>query len=364
MTATTAAADRPAPTAHGVPAGSRTPAVPLVGAAAALLVVIAGCSSPASGVASGTTGATASGSTASGDVGGAVATAPGTSGGAPANGVTGSGTPIPGGSAAELPRGGRTVFPANRLVGFSGYPGTPALGRMGVGKLADRVAEMDKLGRVYRQGRPLHLPVLELIATIVHGSPGKDGMYRGRIDEHIVQTHLEAARQGRGLLLLNIQPGRSDFLTEVKHWEKYLVDPHVGVALDPEWRMGKGQVPMRVFGSVNGTELNAVAAYLSGLVAKHNLPEKVMVVHQLRLDIIKNEAGLKRHPGVVAIKSVDGIGSPSMKLETWRVLTKKMNPVFHPGFKLFYSEDAEFGPIMKPAAVMAIKPTPEYILYE
>lgn len=256
------------------------------------------------------------------------------------------------------------MFPRYRLVGFSGYPGSPALGRMGIGNLADRVAEMDRLGRTYRAGRAAHLPVLELIATIVHGTPGKDGKFRGRADEAIVRTHLDAARAGRGLLLLNIQPGRSDFLTEVKAWEKFLVEPDVGVALDPEWRMGPGQIPMKVFGKVNGTELNAVAAYLSGLVAKHDLPEKVMVVHQLRLDIVTNESALKRHPGVVAIKSVDGIGSPAMKLQTWRTLTKAMNPVFHPGFKLFYSEDAEFGPIMTPQAVLAITPTPEYILYE
>lgn len=348
-----------ATTAGGRPTACANPSVVPVGLAAVpavvLAVVLGACSSPGAAAPAGTT--TGSGTTTAPAAGAAADIAPDA-------GSTESAAPTPAGDPPKLPRGGRTVFPANRLVGFSGYPGSPALGRMGVGKLADRVAEMDKIGREYRMGRPLHLPVLELIATIVHGSPGKDGKYRGRIDERIVKNHLAAARAGRGLLLLNIQPGRSDFLTEVKFWEKYLVDPHVGVALDPEWRMGKGQVPMRVFGSVNGTELNAVAAYLSGLVKKHNLPEKVMVVHQLRLDIIKNEAGLKKHPGVVAIKSVDGIGSPGMKLQTWRTLTKKMNPVFHPGFKLFYQEDAEFGPIMMPKAVMAIKPTPEYILYE
>lgn len=343
-----------ATTAGGRPPARTFVAVVPVGLAAALAVALGACSSPGAAAPAGTSKPTG---TATAPAAGAAAdTAPDAASTDPA--------PTPAGDPPELPRGGRTVFPAHRLVGFSGYPGSPALGRMGVGKLADRVAEMDKIGREYRMGRQLHLPVLELIATIVHGSPGKDGKYRGRIDERIVKNHLAAARAGRGLLLLNIQPGRSDFLTEVKHWEKYLVDPHVGVALDPEWRMGKGQVPMRVFGSVNGTELDAVAAYLAGLVKKHNLPEKVMVVHQLRLDIVKNEAGLKRHPGVVAIKSVDGIGSPAMKLQTWRTLTKKMNPVFHPGFKLFYQEDAEFGPIMRPKAVMAIKPTPEYILYE
>jgi hypothetical protein len=36
----------------------------------------------------------------------------------------------------------------------------------------------------------------------------------------------------------------------------------------------------------------------------------------------------------------------------------------HTGFKLFLQEDAERGPLMTPAQVLRLRPTPEYVLYE
>ena len=43
----------------------------------------------------------------------------------------------------ELPRGGRTLFPRYRLVGYSGAPGSKAFGRLGVGDLDERVREIE-----------------------------------------------------------------------------------------------------------------------------------------------------------------------------------------------------------------------------
>jgi hypothetical protein len=36
----------------------------------------------------------------------------------------------------------------------------------------------------------------------------------------------------------------------------------------------------------------------------------------------------------------------------------------HPGFKLFHDEDTRSGPLMTPKQVLALRPTPEYVLYE
>ncbi|MEZ5088827.1 MAG: hypothetical protein R2719_03360 [Micropruina sp.] len=36
-------------------------------------------------------------------------------------------------AASELPRGGRELFPRYRLFGYSGYPGAPGQGRLGIG---------------------------------------------------------------------------------------------------------------------------------------------------------------------------------------------------------------------------------------
>lgn len=223
---------------------------------------------------------------------------------------------------------------------------------------------MEKRAAPYAKGRTI-MPILELIATTVHGSPGKDGMYRSRIDDEVIEEWLACARRHKAMLLLNIQPGRANFPDEVKAYEKWLRHPEVGLALDPEWRMGPDEVPMRTFGHVTAAELNECATWLAALVARHRLPEKVMLYHQLNPGVVSGESTLKVHKGVVMIKSVDGIGSPGAKTDTWKRVVASLPKHVHPGFKLFYSEDVETGGrLMTPAEVMALKPTPEYILFE
>ena len=265
--------------------------------------------------------------------------------------------------AAQLPRGGRTVFPQHRLVGYSGVTGAPTLGRLGTGDLDQRMAEVERRARSFRDGREV-LPVAEIIATTVHPSPGKDGMYRGRMADRNIATYLKAVRKSRGILLLNIQPGRADFLDEVKAYERWLREPDVGVALDPEWAIGEGEIPGRVFGETTGKELDQVSRYLSALVARRNLPEKVMVVHELAPRIVRRESGLKDHPGVVVVKSIDGIGSRGAKEATYRAVWRGTPDFVHPGFKLFFTEDREHGRLMTPRQILALNPKPEYVLYE
>jgi len=268
--------------------------------------------------------------------------------------------PVP----VALPRGGREVFPAHRLVGYSGGPGSAAFGRLGVGDLDGRADEIERLAVRYAAGRT-PLPVLELIAVVVQPRPGRDGTYRVRIGPDVVDAYLAAARRHRALLLLNVQPGRARFLDEVRALERWLVEPDVGIALDPEWAVGAGQVPGRVFGRTTGADLDGVAAYLAGLVTGHGLPQKVMVVHQLRVDIVDRFGDLGERPEVAVVQSVDGIGPPAAKIGTWGRVSAGRPSGVRPGFKLFFDEDTEAGSrLMTPAEVLALRPVPEYVLYE
>ncbi|XVX19201.1 hypothetical protein ACQP1U_12845 [Actinomycetota bacterium] len=263
----------------------------------------------------------------------------------------------------ELPGGGRTVFPDYRLFGYSGQPGAPGQGRLGIGDLDERVLEIKKRGKRYAYGRQI-MPTLELISTVVHAKPGKDGMYRSRIPHEQIDEHLAAARRHEGMLLLNIQPGRAEFLDEARYYEKYLLDPHVGLALDPEWAVKPGQVPGKVYGSTTGADLDAVGEYVADLVKEHDLPQKVIVVHQLHPDIISGEDAIQERPEVAWVKSVDGIGDAEDKVKTWHKITATQPALFHGGFKLFYEEDAVHGPLMTSKQVMALRPVPEYVLFE
>lgn len=274
------------------------------------------------------------------------------------------GAPVPSPPRPQLPRGGRELFPRYRLVGFSGSPASPALGRLGIGDIHARAAEMEKWAATYAHGR-LGLPVFELITVIAQRYPGHDGLYRVRTGDEVIAAYLAAARRHRGLLLLNVQPGRATFLDEVRSLDRWLREPDVGLALDPEWAVGPGQVPGRVFGRTTGTVLDGVAAHVSRTVQQLDLPEKAMVVHQLAPRVIRDLTALRPHPGVVPVKSVDGIGPPAAKVATWRGLTHDLPDGVHAGFKLFFEEDVEGGsPLMTPAQVLDLRPTPEYVLYE
>jgi hypothetical protein len=296
---------------------------------------------------------------------GAASPAPAPTTSAPAASTT-SATPTPP-PQPELPRGGREVFPRYRLVGFSGGPGSAALGRLGIGDPDRRVAEIERLGAAYAGGRQV-LPVLELITVVAHDKPGRSGQYNGTIDAAEIDRWLVIARRHRAVLLLNVQPGRADFLPLVRSLQRWLVQPDVGVALDPEWAVGPGQVPGRVFGSTTGEELDGVAAYLDALVRTRRLPQKIMVVHQLAPKVIRHLERLRPHPGVAVVKSVDGIGPAAAKIDTWNRLVAGLDRLpggVHPGFKLFFEEDERgASTLMTPAQVTALKPTPEYVLYE
>lgn len=302
---------------------------------------------------------------------GSPAAAPASTDGASTSASAGVAPPAPSTSAtstpatsAELPRGGRTLFPQYRVVGFAGAPGSEAFGRLGIGKLDDRTAELEEKAKEYAAGRT-PLPALELIATVSTRAPGPDKMHRTRTSDETVRTYLDAARRSKSLLLINIQPGRADFLPEVKAYEKWLKEPDVGLALDPEWAVGPQQVPGKVYGETTGKELDEVAAYVSGLVAEHDLPEKLLVFHQVAASIVQNEDQLEPHPGVVVVKSVDGIGSRQLKKATWNVLTRDLEPHVHAGFKLFFKEDVErSGHLMSPDEVLALEPEVEYVVYE
>jgi hypothetical protein len=263
----------------------------------------------------------------------------------------------------ELPRGGRLLFPDHRLVGYCGTPGAPALGAL-QGNLDAKAKALEARAAPYADGREI-LPVFELIAVVVQGYPGADGKYRSRVEDRIVDDYLRAARQSKALLLLNIQPGQSDFLTEVKSFEVYLREPDVGVALDPEWAMKAKQRPGALWGGTTGAAINEVAAFLSGIVEQWNLPEKALVFHEVVREVVKDESLVTPYPGVAIIKSVDGIGPAHAKIATYGNLMERMAAGVHPGFKLFFDEDTHGGSrLMTAKEVLSLSPQPEYVMYE
>src|SRR5438067_3030800 len=233
----------------------------------------------------------------------------------------------------QLPRGGRTLLPGHLIVAYYGIVGTSnILGKSG--DLEADAAGVERQARAYRRfGRPVQ-PAFELVTTFAAPSPGTDGTYSAATDRSIVQRYLEAAHRHKLLLILDFQPGRGEFLPEVRRYERFLLDPAVGVALDPEWKLGLTELPDRVIGSSSAASINVVSAYLSRLVRTHRLPQKLFIVHEFQLRELPDRQGILFRPGLATVLQMDGLGPVSTKLESYRKVTRGAFG-FHPGFKVF-----------------------------
>ena len=245
-------------------------------------------------------------------------------------------------------------------MAFYGAPQDEALGALGIGTPASAAARLERAAAPYaRRSRPV-LPAFELISTIAAAAPGEDGLHRIHQPPEVIDRYLRAARRAEALLLLDVQPGRGDFLSEARRLERWLREPDVGLALDPEWHVGANEVPGQVIGSVSAQDVNEVSAYVAGLVRRHDLPEKLFVVHQFTADMIEDKARVARRPGLAITMNVDGFGNRANKVSKYAAFTSEAAR-FNDGFKLFYEEDVG---LMRPRQVLALAPPPDLIVYE
>jgi hypothetical protein len=257
------------------------------------------------------------------------------------------GSPARAATLAQLPRGGREVLPRYRVVAYYGAPQDPELGALGIGTPDAAVKRLRRQAAAYDAGGRPVMPALELIAVVAAHDPGEGGRYSLRQDDRVIARYLRAARRAKALLLLDIQPGRSDFFTETTRLRKWLREPDVGLALDPEWRVAAGQIP------------GQVTAWLADLTAKDKLPQKLVVIHQFTDDMV-DETTLKPRRGLAMVLNADGFGTAPVKVSKYHRFTNQ-SPGFGTGFKLFYHEDVG---MMKPRRVLKLHPVPDFVVYE
>jgi hypothetical protein len=221
-------------------------------------------------------------------------------------------------------------------------------------------ARIQKAAKPFEKaGKKPVLPAMEFIATIANRHAGPDGNYSTPMADAVIERWLKAARKAKMLLIIDVQPGHGDFLTEVKRYDKWLREPDVGLAMDPEWKMPKGVAPGSRIGSTDAKTVNAVSAYLNDIVTEHKLPQKLFVVHQFRETMIRDRSKVVTRPGLATVFHIDGFGGREIKLKVYRYLRAPKG--FYNGFKLFFDEDTN---MFEPREVMRFRDVPDLITYQ
>ncbi|SDQ42879.1 hypothetical protein SAMN02800687_1844 [Curtobacterium sp. UNCCL20] len=263
----------------------------------------------------------------------------------------------------QLPHGGQRPFDGHRYVALYGAPGAPALGVLGEQDPAATVRRAESVAASYKGlGDVPVTPAMEVIATVAAGDAGADGDYSTELAPSTLEPYVDAAHDAGMPVILDLQPGRADFLSQAKRYESLLSKPGVWLALDPEWRLGHDQVPLKQIGSVRASEVNEVSSWLSALVKEKGLPPKALVLHQFRLSMIQDRASLESHPELDLLIHADGQGSQPDKQATWKALHSGAPAGVHWGWKNFTDEDT---PMLSPEETMAdVSPTPSLVTYQ
>ncbi len=265
---------------------------------------------------------------------------------------------------STLPGGGTTLFPDRRIIAFYGSPVTFRLGLLGE---QNPQATIDRLAPVvdsYRIGDETLIPGFELIATVADSAAGDDGNYSKELDPEALREWIDVAVANDVYVIIDLQPGRTDFLTQAKIYEEYLRLPNVGLALDPEWRIGPDDVHLVKVGSVDAAEVNEVVDYLVDLVREEHLPQKALVLHQFQTAMITNRELIRTPPELAVVVHVDGQGPLGTKYGTYdTMLGDPIGPDQNLwwGWKNFLDEDT---PMATPEQTNAVDPLPVIVTFQ
>jgi hypothetical protein len=263
----------------------------------------------------------------------------------------------------QLPGGGQVLFPGRMIVALYGHPGAPALGVLGRQGLQASILRARHVAAAYQSlSRVPVIPAMEIIATVAEAHPGYDGSYSYQAPVSFLRPWVLRATAAGMYVILDLQPGRASLLAQARRYQSLLELPGVGLALDPEWKLQPGQVPLHQIGGVSVDEVNSVISWLSGLTARYQLPQKLLVLHQFRLSMIRGERELDtRHDDLSILIHMDGQGTQGAKRQTWQAVTGAAPRGVYFGWKNFYFQDH---PMMSPRQTITRTPALSMVSYQ
>ncbi len=254
------------------------------------------------------------------------------------------------------------LLPHFRILTYYGHPHDANMGIVGEHAIEDVHRLLIEEAERYEIADPDRevIAAFELIATVAQRVPGADGTYILDTDIKTLTEWVNYAADHDMLVFLDVQIGRGSVAAELEKVRSLLLRPNVHLAIDPEFAVADGQTPGDHIGSVWAESITYAQNELAALVEAHNLPPKVLIVHQFREDMIKEKETLRPVPGVQLVIDADGFGDPDLKTSVYNILVRD-EPVEFGGIKLFYRQDK---PLMEPSDVVDLNPSPDLVIYQ
>jgi len=256
------------------------------------------------------------------------------------------------------------ILPERRIIAYYGNPLSRRMGVLGEYPPEEMLQMLDAEVAAWEAADPETpvQPALHVIAVVARDRPGADSMFRGRMADTLIERVIQWAATRDAIVIVDVQAGYSTLQQELPRLERFLRLPNVHLAVDPEFMMKNGGIPGRHMGSMDASDVNYAVRYLSQLVARHDLPPKVLIVHRFTRRGLTNARDVRLDPNVQIVMHMDGFGTPVLKMNTWRNYIVP-EPVQFVGWKQFYKARND-NPRTSIQQILALRPKVLYVQYQ
>jgi hypothetical protein len=205
------------------------------------------------------------------------------------------------------------------------------------------------------------VPTYHMVSTVADGHPGPDGDYSHQVPLEKLEDWVSYASENGVACILDLQPGFADLQAEFDRIKHLLYNPHVHLALDPEFFMvEEGEIPGERLGTISIYQINLIQAQLSYIALEIGL-NRVLIIHQFEDEMLPNKEQLVDYPYVDLVIDADGFGGKWSKVKDYEQYVGE--PGFeYGGIKIFLREDPL--PLLSLEEVFWLDPLPAIIIYQ
>jgi len=270
--------------------------------------------------------------------------------------------PSAGAAPSPAPAAATSLFDHGQVVAFYGSPLSPGLGVLGMYPGEEMAQRLTGQARIYDDlnGDRDVIPAMDLIYGVVQAEPTENGLYVSYLPDEVVDEYIRLAEEHDLQLILDLQIGRSTVADEVAKVGRFLENPRVHVAIDPEYAVGPDGYPVYTPGLISGHDINAAQLYLDGLTKRLHLPRKMLVIHQFMEDTIMEGEVTADIPDVDLVLNMDAYGDYPDKVEKYHYFAARPYAERR-SFNIFLKQDQ---PVAPEQDVLSLDPMPDMVMYQ
>lgn len=250
----------------------------------------------------------------------------------------------------------------NQVVVFYGTPRASGLGILGTFEPEEAARRLATQTRVFDRanGDRGAIGAMEVIYGMVTAEPGPRNDHVAYLKDSEIQPYLDLAEEYDHQVILDLQIGRNDPSDEIRKIERFLKNPRVHVAIDPEYAVGPHGVPIVNSGRITGDEINEVQREVRRIVRKHNLPPKMVIVHQFMDHTIIDGEDVRRYGGINLILNMDAFGDVPAKIRMYEHFASK-SWAHRNSYNVFLKQDSH---ISSEEELLKLDPMPDMFMYQ